>query len=207
MSTLRKPGRRGAPEHRLDVLTLARRIGSLGTGLTVATILALCAIVENAVAPGLIGHPADTGPVPSPTRSGTHKPDHPRPAAPAGKLTKAVDRAVTKRLAAAARTAYGRSAAPRPVVRFGRHDRDRRWAFGSSVLPAPARSGAVPEAALFVAHRGGRACTVGVDGTATFRRLVARAPSTILPRRRTSRTVAAAASIGSRRSSIRVVPA
>jgi len=143
--------------------------------MTVATCLALCAIIENAVVPELVGH--HSGPAPSPSR---RSPDDPRPGSPAGRLTKAVDRAVTKRLAAVARTVYGRNA-PRPMVRVTRRDRHRDWAFGASVLPAPARSGTVPEAALFVAHRSGRTWSIGVGGTVRFRHLVERAPSAVLP--------------------------
>lgn len=165
MSTFRRR-RAGVPEHRLDVLRLTRRIGALGTGLTVVTCLALCAIVENAVAPRLSGHGGAA----------------PGPLTPAGELDKAVGSAVTKRLESAARTAYGLPAddAPKPVVRVSGRDKRRTWAFGASALPAPAGSAAVPVAALFVAHRTGRIWSIGLAGTVRFQELLARMPSSVL---------------------------
>lgn len=169
MSTFRSR-RGGAPEQRIDVLRLTRRIGALGTGLTVATCLALCAIVENAVAPWLSGHRGA---------------EATRPPAPAGELTEAVGAAVTKRLASTARTAYGpdrpAGGAPMPVVRVSDRDERRTWAFGATALPAPAGSAAVPEAALFLAHRTARTWSIGLAGTVRFRRFLAHAPATVLP--------------------------
>ncbi|HEY3688278.1 MAG TPA: hypothetical protein VGL93_34890 [Streptosporangiaceae bacterium] len=186
MSALRRPGRRtDAHEHRLDVLTLARRIGTLGTGMAVATGLVLCAIVEDTVLPQLDGRRTTTGQTPRPSSSRHHHGGTAAgtPTTPSGTLSHAVGTAATARLAAAARTTYGTPAAPRPLVRVTRQDRRRGWALGASVLPAPVGATAMPEAALFLAHRSGRSWTVGVGGTARFRTMVAHAPASVLPSR------------------------
>jgi len=167
MSTFRRR-RSATSEHRLDASTLARRIGTLGTALTVTTGLALCAIVENALAPRM------------PWNSGG------RATTPSAALTEAAGTAVSERLGSAARSAYGPAGqgggdAPEPVVRVSGRDKRRTWAFGASALPAPAGSAVVPEAALFLAHRTGHGWSIGIAGTARFRELLAKVPRGVLP--------------------------
>jgi LasA protease len=79
-------------------------------------------------------------------------------------------------------TAQGAAAGGRQVIiSFRQSSADGAWQFGTAVLTAPHRAGVLPDGWLFLAQRGQLAWQVGFDGSAAFRQLAGRAPTSVVP--------------------------
>ena len=65
-------------------------------------------------------------------------------------------------------------------VNIKRQDEQRRWAFGSVVIPAPAEEDTMPEGWLFVAHETPQGWMTALEGTPTFSAWVRQAPNSVV---------------------------
>lgn len=182
--------RRGAmapgsqPRHSV-MLSLVDRVSATGTAVIVLVVLALAAIVEQAVlADGTAPQPrASTGP-----SHATARPAHParsthrrRPPSPTVLLDRQVRRVALVERGAAVRRAYGTTTVSAPVVRNSRMDHRRTWAFGTEAIPPPRDVTTMPESSPFIAHATAGGWRVALAGTADFARLMREAPASVLP--------------------------
>lgn len=171
------------------LITFSDKVSVLGTLVVMLVGVALFAIIERA----LITRYTDDSPRTSadrpirmskhPARSG-RTPERVAPTTPAEVLQ---DQAAARVLAlrgARVRQAYRAQGLPWPVVQLSRVNGDRTWAFGTAVIPTPADVAAMPDSSLFLARTTGSGAgwTVEFAGTAGFRRLLDKAPTSVVPK-------------------------
>jgi hypothetical protein len=138
----------------------------------VAAVLLIGLVVERTVIIGLQSAvPART---PSHSRASVARkmspPHRAAPAAPAAVLESDVSGIVAAQRDAAAEQVYGAPPTSPPVVTLTRVSRDRSWVFGSATIPVPQGNPAIPQTALFLAHRSGTQWIVALSGTPAFNR-------------------------------------
>jgi hypothetical protein len=167
-----------------SVLSLANRVSALGMAVIVTVGLMLAAIVGQKAFPVGSAHrqPAAQGPghaKPRP-KSSTHRPS-PKPANPAHVLNRLVQQVALDERGPVARHEYGAQKIAAPVVRVSRLGAQRRWAFGTEVIPPPQGATAVPESSLYLAHATGNTWKVALAGSPDFAALLREAPTSVLP--------------------------
>ncbi|HZE29958.1 MAG TPA: hypothetical protein VE198_00800 [Actinoallomurus sp.] len=167
-----------------SVLFLANRVSALGTAVVVAVGMMLAVIVEQKMFPVGSVHrqPVAQGPrhaTPRP-KSSRHRLS-PKPVSPTHVLDRLVQQVALKERGPVARHEYGAQTIAAPVVRVSRFAAQRRWAFGTEVIPPPQGATAVPESSLYLAHAAGDSWKVALAGTPDFAALLREAPTSVLP--------------------------
>jgi hypothetical protein len=180
----RKAAESGPSRRFGSVLFLANRVSALGTAVVVAVGMMLAVIVEQKMFPVGSVHrqpvaqgPGHAKPRPKPTR---HRPS-PKPVSPTHVLDRLVQQVALKERGPVARHEYGAQEIAAPVVRISRFGAQRRWAFGTEVIPPPQGATAVPESSLYLAHAAGKGWKVALAGTPDFTALLREAPTSVLP--------------------------
>ncbi|MBW8480861.1 hypothetical protein [Actinomadura parmotrematis] len=175
----------------------------MGTGAMVLSVvvgLAMLAIVERS----LLGGPAtgpnrqagaergladrrprDGAPARSRPSAAPPGPAAPAPAAPPGpdlrRLAADVRVATVNERGPAARAEYGVPSVRTPLVTVDRTSRDRTWAFGTTAIPVPAGSRAVPQIAFFAARWTVRdGWRTALSGTPAFTAIAAGLPAAVM---------------------------
>jgi hypothetical protein len=167
-----------------SVLFLANRVSALGMAVVVAVGMMLAVIVEQKMFPVGSVHrqPVAQGPghaKPRP-KSSKHRPSA-KPVSSTHVLNQMVQQVALKERGPVARHEYGAQKIAAPVVRISKLGAQRRWAFGTEVIPPPQGATAVPESSLYVAHATGDSWKIALAGTPDFAALLREAPTSVLP--------------------------
>ncbi|GAA1589947.1 hypothetical protein GCM10009678_85380 [Actinomadura kijaniata] len=195
----RAPARRRPPARRPH--GPADRLGTGALVLSIMVGLGLLAVVERTLLEGgpicgtdTLGaqgraersRPRATRPAQDPPRTAPARPDRDRGGAPAPvpdvqALTDRVRRITLQERGAAARQKYGAAGTAQPIVGTDRISRDRTWAFGTTTIPVPDDSAALPEVAFFAARWTPRSgWQAALSGTSGFGALLTRMPPALM---------------------------
>jgi hypothetical protein len=180
----RKAAKPGPSPRFGSVLFLANRVSALGMAVVVTVGLMLAVIVEQKMFPVGSVHrqpvaqgPGHAKPRPKPSKHRTSA----KPVSPTHVLNHLVQQVALKERGPVARHEYGAQKIAAPVVRIARLGAQRRWAFGSEVIPPPQGATAVPESSLYLAHATGDSWKVALAGSPDFAALLREAPTSVLP--------------------------
>lgn len=174
----RKPGRGGS-----SLLARVNRISKVALVTNIGLVVVLSAIIER-VALGEFSVPSTVlgAPDPSVPPSGHSSPSRvsrqSRPPVRIAALTTTVKEATLAQRGALARRTYGTKTTGQPIVQETRST--KTWTFGTSALPPPKGSPAMPEVSMFLAHLVGRQWQVAFAGTKAFTRLLETAPAALM---------------------------
>jgi murein DD-endopeptidase MepM/ murein hydrolase activator NlpD len=178
----------GQPAAQLRMAGWVNSIISAGSATALLAGLALGAVLERAILDSLDNgqqapDPGDGriqvrpgGQAPDPARSG----DDAAPAAPALSLTSEVEKLTLDQRGQQAEQSYRSRATGKPIVRVSRVDRGRTSALGTSVIPIPRTSSAMPEATLFVAKKSAGRWQTALAGTRSFQQVLQQAPDSLI---------------------------
>lgn len=177
---------RGGP----NPFATADKIGALGALVVVTVALAMAAITERTVLTGSV--PGSVAPPPPTVQTASARPPAPRPDPSPTKtvrpdvqapdltvLAAQVRRFTMAERGASAQQMFGKQP-DTPLVTTTRFGANHRWAFGTSVIPAPSDRTALPQPALFLADWTGTRWQISLTGTAAFRAMLRQAPDSVV---------------------------
>ncbi|HEX6471068.1 MAG TPA: M23 family metallopeptidase [Streptosporangiaceae bacterium] len=174
----RKPSRGGS-----SLLPRVNRISTLALVTNLGLVVVVSAIVERTVLAGS-GVPAIAAGAPNPAALPA---GHARPARASREsrapirlaaLTTTVKEATLAQRGPQARRTYGTKTTGQPIVERTRST--KTWTFGTSALPPPKGSPAIPEVSLYLARVVGDRWQVAFAGTPAFTALLKTAPAALL---------------------------
>ncbi|HZB31185.1 MAG TPA: M23 family metallopeptidase [Streptosporangiaceae bacterium] len=177
----RKPGRGGGS----SLLARVNRISRIALVTNIGLVIVLSAIIER-VAISAFGVRGSITEVPDPSNAQPSDAVRPsqatqtaRPPIRLAALTTTVQQAALAQRGALARRTYGTKTTGRPIVQETRST--RTWTFGTTALPPPKGSQAMPEVSLFLARVVGRQWRVAFSGTKAFTTFLEAAPASLIP--------------------------
>lgn len=178
----------GKPAAQLRMAGWVNSITSAGSATILLAGLALGAVLERALLDSLDDGQQAPAPgdgriqvrpgsqAPDPARSG----DDAAPAAPALSLAGEVEKLTLDQRGRQAEQSYRSPATDKPIVRVSRVNRSRTAALGTSVIPIPRKSSAMPEATLFVARKSAGRWQTALAGTRSFQQMLQQAPDSLI---------------------------
>lgn len=178
--------RSAKPAAQLNIAGWVNAITSAGSATILLAGLALGAVVERLIIDSL-DRPAPPNPADGrlELRPGSQAPDpasedEGAPAPAAQSLTREVEQLTLDQRGRQARRSYRAPRTGKPIVRVSRIDRERTSAIGTSVIPVPRDSSAMPDATLFVGKKKGQRWKIALAGTRSFQPLLDQIPEDLI---------------------------